>query len=275
MRETKQLKPVTKKLKGVSLKKAPKKRPPKKKISLSPWPVIALVAVLISGIGISWFITVRDFGTGAKIPSGYKEFCVDVSHHNGEIVWDSLRLATLPGGRTTRDLKKATAILPISRIILKATEGASLTDDRFDAWWAEAGAIDIQRGAYHFFRSSKDARTQAEHYIAHVKLRSSDLPPVLDVETIHLGCTDKQLCDGVLTWLEIVEKHYGRKPIVYTGDSFARDHLSADITEHYPLWIARYNELPPVTEDWTMWQFTDKAVVHGIKGHADLSVIRP
>ena len=271
MQKTKKLKPVTKKLTG----KRPQKSPQKRKIRLSPAPLIASVAVLVAGVLVSYLVNVREIGAGSKIPPGYKQFCVDVSHHNGEIIWDSLKVATLPSGRTTRNLQKATQILPLSRIILKATEGESLADECFDSWWAEAGRIDIQRGAYHFFRSSKDARLQAENYIAHVKLRTSDLPPVLDVETIHLGCTDKQLCDKVLSWLEIVEEHYGRKPIVYTGDSFAREHLSADITEHYPLWIARYHELSPATEPWTMWQFTDKAMVHGIKGHVDLSVVHP
>jgi lysozyme len=106
-----------------------------------------------------------------------------------------------------------------------------------------------------------------------VKLRHSDLPPVLDVETMHEGCTKQELNDKVLAWLRTVEKHYGRTPIVYTSDSYARDILSPEITQHYPMWIARYNRNEPKFKSWTMWQFTDKAVLYGASGYVDLSVI--
>ena len=149
-----------------------------------------------------------------------------------------------------------------------------MTDPKFEEYWTEAGKREYARGAYHFFRTSKDPLSQASHYISHVRLRHSDLPPVLDVETLHRGCSREELNRNVLLWLETVEKHYGRKPIVYTSDSFAQDILSHDITSRYPMWIARYNESPPRFGDWAYWQFTDKALLHGASGYVDLSVIR-
>ena len=50
--------------------------------------------------------------------------------------------------------------------------------------------------------------------------------------------------------------------------------LSPDITQHYPMWIARYNQKQPRFKPWTMWQFTDKAVLYGASGYVDLSVIQ-
>ena len=47
-----------------------------------------------------------------------------------------------------------------------------------------------------------------------------------------------------------------------------------EITKHYPMWIARYNNEGPRFENWSMWQFTDKAVLYGAFGYVDLSVIR-
>ena len=52
------------------------------------------------------------------------------------------------------------------------------------------------------------------------------------------------------------------------------DILYKDITERYPMWIARYNREQPRFENWIMWQFTDKAVLHGVSGYVDLSVIK-
>ena len=62
------------------------------------------------------------------------------------------------------------------------------------------------------------------------------------------------------------------KPVVYTGDSFLKDYLSKEITDNYPVWIAHYKTDSPVYQDWIMWQFTDEAVVRGIRGKVDLSV---
>ena len=277
MSETKKLKPVTKKLtpkKGAGKANSkPKKK--KKKLRISPWILIAIIAAFPLGVFIAWLAEGRDFSSGAALPKGYNSFCIDISHHNGEIQWDSLKVMVNQSGRTTKNLQKAVRVLPLSRVIIKASEGEIFTDERFQTNWAEAGRIDITRGAYHFFRSSKDARAQAENFISTVKLRTTDLPPVLDVETIHSGCTNKLLNDKILTWLELVEEHYGVKPIIYTSDSFLREHLSSDVTDNYPLWIARYNRIPPAASGWSMWQFTDKASVYGIKGHVDMSVIAP
>ena len=211
---------------------------------------------------------------GAPVPDGARSFCVDLSHHNTGIVWDSLKVVVDRSGHTTKDLLHAKSIYPVTTVILKATEGEKFTDRRFEEYWEEAGKRNYPRGAYHFFRSSRNAEKQAAHYISKVKLRHSDLPPVLDVETMHEGCSKQELNEKVLVWLKAVEKHYGRTPIVYTSDSYARDILSPDITQHYPMWIARYNRKEPRFDSWTMWQFTDKAVLYGASGYVDLSVIK-
>lgn len=251
-----------------------RKKAKKRTIRLNVWGILGILAAAC--LFVAWpYIKHGRFATyGTSVPEGYDYFCLDISHYNGDIVWDSLKVAIDPRGHTTRSVIHAKRILPVRWVVVKATEGEKMVDDRFQDFWSEAGRINTSRGAYHFFRSSKDPRKQAENYIASVKLRKSDLPPILDVETIHKGCTRKMLNDRVLTWLEIVEKHYGRKPIVYTSDSFARTYLSSDVTANYPLWIARYNEEPPRTSNWSIWQFTDKALVIGAPGYSDLSVIR-
>ena len=243
-------------------------------MELKGWHILAILAVLC--LFVAWpYIKHGRFATyGTAVPSGYDYFCLDISHYNRGIEWDSLKVAIDPRGYTTRSLLHAKRILPVRWVIVKATEGETMIDDKFQDNWSEAGRINVSRGAYHFFLTSKDPRKQAENYIARVKLRKSDLPPILDVEKMHKGCTRKMLNDRALTWLEIIEKHYGRKPIVYSSDSFARTMMSSDITDNYPLWIARYNTEAPKTSKWSIWQFTDKAMVIGVPGYCDLSVIK-
>ena len=264
---------------SVATKKLPRKRPTRKrkkvrKYRVSPlWVGAALGAAIVLAVLLPHWLGNGDHTTGGRVPPGYTKYVLDISHYNKEIVWDSLKVAVDRKGRTTKDVAAAREIRPLKGVIIKATEGESMRDGDFASSWEAAGRSGIPRGAYHFFRSSKDPLKQAQNFIAAVTLAHADLPPVLDIETLHRGCTREQLNAAALTWLQTVEKHYGRTPVVYTSDSFARDNLDESITGHYPLWIARYNSEPPRTPGWALWQFSDKAVVYGIRGYVDLSVM--
>lgn len=262
---------------------SPKKRKYRRKkkpgeISLGAWTAVGIaVAVLIALVMIFHKCGgAVDYETGAKVPPGEWRYGIDISHHNGgRIVWDSLYVLTDRRGRTIRDIHEAYDIKPVSFVFIKATEGVSMVDKDFSRNWKEAGRSGLKRGAYHFFRSSKDGAAQAELFIRTVgDLRFKDLPPVLDIESIHRGGSRKRLNEEALKWLKVIESHYGKKPIVYSGVSFATDFLDKEITGNYPVWIAHYEKDQPSFEGWTWWQFTDRAVVKGVPGLVDLSVTR-
>ena len=254
-----------------------KKRKPKK-VNIGVWTAVGIAASVILALTLMFHIRGdgSDQETGAKVPSGDWRYGIDISHHNGgDIVWDSLYVLTDKRGKTIRDHHLAKDIRPVSFVFIKATEGVSMVDKDFKRNWQDAGRSGLRRGAYHFFRSSKDGEAQARLFIKTVgDLRFKDLPPVLDIETIHRGGSMKKLNEEALKWLKAIETHYGKKPIVYAGSSFAKDYLSKDITENYPVWIALYEKAQPSFEGWTWWQFTDKAVVKGVPGLVDLSVMR-
>lgn len=254
-----------------------KKRKPKK-VNIGVWTAVGIAASIILALAVM-FISQGGGGgheTGAKVPPGDWRYGIDISHHNaGDIVWDSLYVLTDKRGKTIRDHHLAKDIRPVSFVFIKATEGVSMVDKDFKRNWQDAGRSGLRRGAYHFFRSSKDGEAQARLFIKTVgDLRFKDLPPVLDIETIHRGGSMKKLNEEALKWLETIEGHYGKKPIVYTGSSFARDWLSKRITDNYPVWIAHYEKDRPDFNGWTFWQFTDKAVVKGVPGPVDLSVMK-
>lgn len=257
-----------------------KRKSGKKRITVPAWAAIALAAVLIGAfIVLPWL---RDDSRkpgegGDSIPSiQFSSIGIDISHNNkGPIIWDSLMVLVDRSGRTIRNLSKASRVIPVRFVFIKATEGAGMKDPEFKNNWKEAGRTEISRGAYHFFRSSKDGEIQAKNFISAVgDLRHSDLAPVLDIETMHRGCSRKTLNERALQWLKAVEKHYGRKPIVYTSESFARDILNSDITDNYPIWVAHYGVDSPEREEWEYWQFTDKALVYGMPEPVDMSIRR-
>ncbi len=254
------------------------KKKRKKKIKVSPWAALGAATAILLAVFLIFhrWEGRHEAERGAKVPPGSWRYGIDISHNNaGKIVWDSLYVMTDSKRRTIRDPYLAKEIKPVSFVFIKATEGASFKDKDFKENWKAAGKTDLRRGAYHFFRSSKDGELQARNFISTVgDLRFKDLPPVLDIETIHIGCPKELLNQRALQWLKAVEKRYGKKPIIYASSSFIKDYLSREIVRNYPVWVAHYEKDSPDFEGWTWWQFTDRAVVKGVPGAVDLSVMK-
>ena len=212
--------------------------------------------------------------TGATVPKDAFSYMLDISHHQKHIVWDSLRVMTDAHGRTVRSIEKAVRVKTPDYVVMKATEGENFRDDRFAEYWAEAGKREIRRGAYHFFHAGKSPEKQAQNFIRTVgEMSWRDLPPVLDVETMPSSMKRAEFNKRVLECLKALEEHYKVRPVIYAPDSYIRDIFDDEIRS-YPLWVAHYECEKPVTPQWKYWQFTDKAVVHGIEGKVDLSIIR-
>jgi lysozyme len=168
----------------------------------------------------------------------------------------------------------------ISFAFIKATEGGDRVDDKFHDHWRGAKAAGIARGAYHFFYFCRPAKEQARWYIANVPRDRSALPPVLDMEwnpdspTCKLRPSAATVRSEMRVFLEMVEKHYGKKPIIYTSIDFFDDNQLSTFTG-YPYWLRsvaghpsdRYGGHP-----FTFWQYTGTGDVPGIRGNVDINV---
>ncbi len=195
----------------------------------------------------------------ATYPEGYSIQGIDISHHQGEIDWDLLRNAQINGN-------------PVRFVIIKATEGRSLLDENFNDNFYQARENSFIRGAYHFFSPSVPAKEQAEYFLKQVHLEEGDLPPVLDIESIG-SLTATQVAQAARTWLDIVEKAYGVKPIIYTNYKFKLSYLHDKAFDEYPYWIAHYyvKELK-YKGPWKFWQHTDCGRLPGIKERVDFNI---
>ena len=129
-------------------------------------------------------------------PEGYEIHGIDISHHQGRIDWDKLKDEGL--------INKC----PIRFVMIKATEGATQTDENFRENFYQARENGFTRGAYHFYSVHTPAEQQAYHFLRVVKLENGDLPPVLDVEHKPKNQSDEEFKGSVLQWLDIVEQHY-------------------------------------------------------------------
>ncbi|MCB2406368.1 glycoside hydrolase family 25 protein [Hymenobacter lucidus] len=188
--------------------------------------------------------------------AGYTVHGIDVSSYQGIIDW------------------KTVAEHQVRFAFIKASEGVTLRDARFRRNWREARAAGVYRGAYHYFQPNYDGAKQANLFTRTVPLSPGDLPPVLDVEApeFHDVAVMRR---GVGTWLRLVERHYGVRPILYSNYSFYKRHLAGHFDD-YPLWLAHYEVETPVLprEKWIIWQHSDEAYVPGIRGTVDFNVFQ-
>lgn len=198
-------------------------------------------------------------GFDIEIPNGYEIHGIDVSRYQSIVNWKEVKSMEVKG-------------IKIDFVFIKATEGISIVDDQFRRNWLEAGNENIPKGAYHFFVPNRNAKRQATNFIQIVNLNPGDLPPVLDVEKSH-GISVNEMQKEVKTWLDMVEEHYGVKPVIYTNIDFYNKYFK-DGFEEYPLWIAHYlqPEKPRIETKWVFWQHSEKGRVNGIKSPVDFNV---
>ncbi|MCR5469835.1 MAG: glycoside hydrolase family 25 protein [Prevotella sp.] len=213
--------------------------------------------IFVGPFGLRWRALYGD----VSYPEGYEIHGIDISHHQGDIDWEELR-------------EKGTINkLPIRFVMIKATEGATRVDENFKDNFYQSREHGFTRGAYHFYSVHSPAKAQAEFFIKKVKLENGDLPPVLDVEHKPKKQSDADFKASILQWLDIVERHYGVKPIIYTYYKFKMKYLSDPVFNTYPYWIAHYYvDKVEYEGEWKFWQHTDVGRLPGIKGNVDFNI---
>ncbi|MCI9843910.1 glycoside hydrolase family 25 protein [Flavobacterium pectinovorum] len=183
---------------------------------------------------------------------------IDVSEFQGRVDWDEVGV-----------LEEK---YPVEFVFIRATAGNNKVDSKFKTNWEGAKEHKIMRGAYHYYRPNENSIEQANLFIKTVKLKSGDLPPVLDIEKLPKNQPLDSLKKGLKRWLNKVETHYGVRPIIYSGERYYDDFLKEEFSE-YLFWIANYNFYrEKIDEDWLFWQFTEKASLSGIKNRVDVNI---
>ena len=249
---------------------APRRRPAPKRRRL---PLIIMVGLLLVGLALYGrygrqlnryarrtyaTLTAGRLTGREKTPllTGYSVHGIDVSSYQGRINWEEV---------SEHQVRFA---------FIKATEGVTMRDSRFQRNWQGAQAVGICRGAYHYFHPNYDGARQADLFVRNVPLKAGDLPPVLDVEAPNFHDV-AIMRRNVATWLRLIERHYGVRPILYTNYNFYKRHLAGHFDE-YPLWLAHYEVEKPTLprEKWIIWQHSDESHVPGIRGPVDFNVFQ-
>lgn len=197
-----------------------------------------------------------------RTPQAYPIHGIDVSRWQGDIDWRQVRSAG------------------VSFAFLKATEGGDLADPMFNTYWNGARDAGVLRSAYHFFYFCRSAEEQARWFIENVPKDREALPHVLDLEWNPHSPTCRLRPDGATVraeaqrFLDLIEAHYGRRPIVYTTIDFFED-TEIGRLERAEFWLRSVADHPSKTyrdANWTFWQYSGTGRVPGIGGPVDLNV---
>lgn len=207
---------------------------------------------------------------------------IDISrfqHEDGKkrynIDWKNLRITSL--GKISKKKIHGVVNYPITFIYIKATEGITVKNKYFASDYVAARKHGYKVGAYHFFSIMSPGKQQATFFVKNSRFSRNDLPPVLDIEPSdaqikRAGGIDV-IFKNVRDWINIVEKSYGKKPILYISQSFVNKYLSKapDLKKNYDVWIARYGEYKPDVR-LVYWQLSPDGKVNGIHGDVDINV---
>lgn len=196
-------------------------------------------------------------GFGTRIPKGYPIMGIDISRYQSTVNFKLLA--------AMREQKHR-----VHFVFIKATEGKGVKDPQFARNWTESKKHRLVRGAYHYWRPKSSASEQIKLFTQMVKLEKGDLPPVLDLEE-EGGLSPDSWRKAATEMLTALEKHYKVKPIIYCNYDFYRRLIKGHF-KGYQIWIAHYYVSKPGINDWTFWQFTDKATVDGITHKVDMNV---
>lgn len=179
---------------------------------------------------------------------------IDLSAHNGEVDFDSV------------------AAEGVDFVYIKASEGATWRDKRFEANYAGARSAGLAVGVYHFFRFDVEGWRQSVNLLRALDHRPVDLPVAIDVEEWgnSMVLSTEDVVRNLQSMIELLRQG-GYQTIIYTNKGgyhrFVRGRL-----DDVPLWICSFTSPAMVENDrWTFWQYSHCGRVAGVRGAVDLN----
>ncbi len=216
---------------------------------------ISLIAVTAATIGV---VAVHRIVSGRQPHEEvdravYPVRGIDISAHNGHIDF----------GKVAAD--------SIRFVYIKASEGATWRDPKFEENYNAARLAGLKVGVYHFFRFDVAGWRQSVNVLGALNGRPIDLPIAIDVEDWgNPGEYSREHIIGHLrTFVQLLRLN-GREPIIYTNkDGYAR-YVRGNF-EDVSLWICSFTT-PPIASQgrWHLWQHSHRGKVAGIEGNVDL-----
>ena len=190
---------------------------------------------------------------------------IDVSKWQGEIDWDKV--------------KNAGVEFAIIRAGYRGSvTGAIVEDPYFQANMKGAAASGIPVGVYFFTQAVNEVEAveEASAVLKLVRQYELDYPIFIDTE----GAGGNGRADGLdaeartlvcEAFCRTIENG-GYQAGVYASRNWYNNCLETAKLDNYFIWLAEYRSVPLYQGYYSMWQYTSKGQVDGIKGNVDLNL---
>ena len=179
---------------------------------------------------------------------------IDISSHQGKIDWE-----------------KVSSDKDIRFVYIKATEGSTYRSPHYPDNITEARRSGLLVGSYHYLTTTSPIDRQFKNFSTFALKNIQDLIPMLDVE-VRGNWSRSQLIDSVGKFCNLVERHYGVKPMLYSTMGFYNKNLTPHFNK-YHLYIGRYSsEEPEINWEgkYNIWQYSESGIIPGIDAYVDL-----
>jgi GH25 family lysozyme M1 (1,4-beta-N-acetylmuramidase) len=213
---------------------------------------------VISGISYT-------FGSDGALQQGSGKNGIDVSSHQGNIDWASVKAAGIN--------------FAIIRVGYRGSQtGALVEDSCFKKNIQGATANGINVGVYFFTQATTEAEAVEEASMALTLCSGYNLsyPIFVDTENGSGAARANGLDKGTRTacvaaFCKTIANG-GRKAGVYASKSWYNNKIDASAFSNYFIWVAQYNTTCNYKGKYNMWQYSSKGSVPGIKGNVDVNI---
>ena len=193
---------------------------------------------------------------------------IDVSSYQGEINWNAVANDGID--------------FAIIRIGYRGygTAGNICLDSMADTNIKAANEEHIRTGVYFYSQATniEEAQEEADFVLKAIKNYDIDYPVVYDWENdpgVGMrtdGMTVEQITQCAVAFCEKI-KQAGYTPAVYFNLSDAYSRYNLDLINNYIFWYAQFEgNAPEFYYEYSIWQYSDKGSVNGIKGNVDLNI---
>jgi GH25 family lysozyme M1 (1,4-beta-N-acetylmuramidase) len=158
-------------------------------------------------------------------------------------------------------------------VYFRATSGASRVDARLQQNLSETQDAGLLFGAYHVFSFCEPVEAQLRNVTGIFPVSDRSMPMVVDFGAFRSTTAERRCRPRIdearahaLEFLQGVEAHYGKRPVIYGPTRVISDLLDPRFAA-YALWVADFFEggepVRGAPRAWTLWQYGD-GIVDGI-----------
>lgn len=174
------------------------------------------------------------------------------------------------------DFKKVKAS-GISFVMLRCGSAYNHTackDKCFETFYKQAKEAGLNVGVYFFSYATTvaQAKEEAKWCLDMIKGKTFEYPIACDMEADCTAKTGKTNCSAMCdAFCSELEKN-GYFAMLYSNKYWLTSLFNADVYKKYAIWIAQYNNKVTWDGKYTIWQYTSKASIPGVKGNCDANI---